>query len=177
MSLQLQEFPYVISIKRVQYLLTTILLILYRLLRPCLCCIILGTQLCDPSPCLNNGTCQYVGAAGTEFFCTCSDNYVGDKCQFQSKSSLNTTIVLHMCITYSIVLISLQQCYCNNARRVLFRFIVQLITYESSQPLILKVIDTDNKFPIIMESTNDHKANHHKFMTQFLKPDEHYPRT
>ena len=39
----------------------------------------LAVNLCDPSPCLYNGTCDQFG---DEFVCTCIEGLAGDFCQY-----------------------------------------------------------------------------------------------
>ena len=44
-------------------------------------------MLCEPNPCQNGGQCSYIGGPDvtSEITCNCIGNYVGDKCQYESK--------------------------------------------------------------------------------------------
>ena len=42
------------------------------------------TLACASNPCLNNGTCIYVGG-DKEYACKCQDAYIGDRCQSSSE--------------------------------------------------------------------------------------------
>ena len=54
-------------------------------------CLCLGTLACEPSPCLNNATCRYVGGE-EEFTCDCVTGFVGERCQFECKCHIRVTV-------------------------------------------------------------------------------------
>ncbi len=46
----------------------------------------IGTLQCFPSPCLNNGTCAFVGG-NDEYWCQCPYGFYGKHCEIECKFS------------------------------------------------------------------------------------------